>query len=60
MFEKWRRGLEHKIGARLHLGEPWLHAAYCVLVFIEGHGLYAIAAGVLGIVVVLLAIMGDE
>ncbi len=44
----------------LHLGESWTHALYCGVLFVEGHGLYAVVGGILGIFVVLnMVITGD-
>lgn len=40
-----------KITKLLHDGEHMLHIAYCGLIYMEGHGLYAVAGGALGVVV---------
>ena len=32
-------------------GESYIHVTYCVVLFIEGHGLYALVGGVLGVAV---------
>ena len=46
--EKAHRQWVHKVSEKL---ESWTHVAYCSVLYIEGHGLYATIGGVLGIVV---------
>ena len=36
-----------------------LHIAYCLLIFAEGHGLYATVGGVLGVFLIINTISGD-
>lgn len=48
-------GRFHKVTAH---GEHWIHAIYCGALYIEGHGLYAVIGGVLGLVVILNIIIG--
>lgn len=43
-----------------HVGEPWLHALYCAVLAVEGHGLYAIVGGVLGVCVFLNIVLNGE
>ncbi len=47
-----------KLHHTFHFGETWTHALYCGALFIEGHGLYAVIGGVLGIFVVLNTLVG--
>lgn len=48
-----------KVQHTLHRGEAWVHALYCGVLFIEGHGLYATVGGVLGMIVLINTIFGD-
>lgn len=50
----------HKVGKAAHVSEPWVHAIYCMVLFAEGHGLYATIGGVLGVVVVVSNLFGGE
>ena len=47
---------------RIHRGaantEPWVHAGYMALVFLEGHGLYAILGGVGAVVILIVLVTG--
>ena len=45
----------HRVGH----SEVWLHGAYYAAVFIEGHGVYTIIAGVLGVVVIIQHFVGE-
>jgi hypothetical protein len=40
-----------KLAKVSHKSETVVHAAYCSVLFIEGHGFYAMIGGVLGLVV---------
>jgi len=42
----------------IHKGEHWAHVAYCGILYIEGHGIYAMAGGVLGVFVFLSIVVG--
>lgn len=46
----------HHLG---HAGEPYIHTLYCGVLFFEGHGLYAMVGGVLGIFVLFNTVFGD-
>lgn len=55
MLKKMKLKL-HDLG---HAGEPWIHSLYCGVLFIEGHGLYAVVGGILGLFVLTNALFGD-
>lgn len=40
--------------------EHALHTAYCGLIFIEGHGFYAIAGGALALTLIVNWVLGDD
>ena len=42
------------------LTHHWLHLTYLGLVFFESHGMYGIAAGVLGVVVVVEGVVNKK
>lgn len=44
----------------LDKGEHWTHAAYCGILFFEGHGTYASVGGLLGVFVVLNMFVGGQ
>lgn len=55
MLEK----IKHRLSRLTHEGEPWIHSAYCAVLYVEGHGLYAMIGGVLGLFVLANIIPGD-
>ena len=52
-----------KVGSRLHKslhkGETVLHIGYCYFVFMEGHGMYPLLGGAMGLFVVVQALLGE-
>lgn len=55
------KGLKESVRVRydraLHKSESVLHMLYCGAVFVEGHGMYAMAGGALGVVCLILFIV---
>jgi hypothetical protein len=60
-IKDFRNDVKHKPAVRhvAHFGETWVHVAYCGALFVEGHGVYATAGGILGVLVVINALLGE-
>ncbi len=55
-----RSKIGHALGRPMIVLETVAHSSYCYFAFAEGHGLYSAAAGVLLVVVIVEAVIGDN
>lgn len=60
-LKAYREKLRHSRAPEvLHEGHGFAHLVYCVAVFFEGHGLYALMGGILALFTLALLFSGGE